>query len=355
MRPVNATLSGTSTVRNHASASIVRWASNVFGSMVATWSPARRRRRSSAPAHARARRSQLGVGECGAVDVFERDRGRGDGGPPRHRVRRQAGGVEHRRMLYTNRWTSTRATSNASIVDVFGALADRIAPLDRLREHEPGGFSPELWEQLVAMGAPGMGVPEAAGGAGAAMLDLALAVEALGRRLAPAPLVEHAVAARVLAVTSDDVPAAVVDGAAIATVRPQAGARWRCPPSTRRRGRRARRRARRRGAGARHVGTRCADREPRVLTPRRPRPRRRRPARPRHRRRRPRRVRARGRRMAGADRGGAGRARARCAHHRGALRDRARAVRGAHRLLPEPPARARRRRRRSRRGPAARP
>ena len=66
-------------------------------------------------------------------------------------------------------------------------------------------------------------------------------------------------------------------------------------------------------------------------------------------------ARARGRRMAGADRGGARRARARCAHHRGALRDRARAVRGAHRLVPEPPARARRRRRRSRRGPAARP
>jgi alkylation response protein AidB-like acyl-CoA dehydrogenase len=105
-----------------------------------------------------------------------------------------------------------------AIVDVFGALADRFAPLDRLREHEPGGFSPELWEQLVAMGAPGMGVSESAGGAGASMLDLALAVEALGRRLAPAPLVEHAVAARVLAVTSDDVAAAIVDGAAIATV-----------------------------------------------------------------------------------------------------------------------------------------
>ena len=163
-----------------------------------------------------------------------------------------------------------------AIVDVFGALADRFAPLDRLRGHEPGGFSPELWEQLVAMGAPGMGVPEAAGGAGAAMLDLALAVEALGRRLAPAPLVEHAVAARVLAVTSDDVPAAVVDGAAIATVAAPAGARRRRPPGARRRGRRARRRARRRGAGARHVGTRRADREPRVLTPRRPRPRRRR-------------------------------------------------------------------------------
>ena len=86
-----------------------------------------------------------------------------------------------------------------SIVDVFGGLAERTVPLDRVRDHEPVGFSPELWAQLVAVGAPGMAVPEAAGGAGATLLDLALAVEALGRRLAPAPLIEHAVAARLLA------------------------------------------------------------------------------------------------------------------------------------------------------------
>ena len=46
-----------------------------------------------------------------------------------------------------------------SIVDVFGTLAERIVPLDRLREFEPVGFSPELWHQLVAVGAPGMAVP----------------------------------------------------------------------------------------------------------------------------------------------------------------------------------------------------
>jgi alkylation response protein AidB-like acyl-CoA dehydrogenase len=105
-----------------------------------------------------------------------------------------------------------------SIVEVFGSLADRFAPLDRLREHEPLGFSPELWSQLVAMGAPGMGVPELPGGAGAAVLDLSLAVEALGRRLAPAPLVEHTVAGRLLAAVTHDVPTEVLDGASIATV-----------------------------------------------------------------------------------------------------------------------------------------
>jgi alkylation response protein AidB-like acyl-CoA dehydrogenase len=104
-----------------------------------------------------------------------------------------------------------------SIVDVFGDLAERTVPLDRLRDHEPVGFAPALWEQLVAVGAPGMAVPEAAGGAGATLLDLALAVEALGRRLAPAPLIEHAVTTRLLARTDsclDD----LLDGSRIATL-----------------------------------------------------------------------------------------------------------------------------------------
>jgi alkylation response protein AidB-like acyl-CoA dehydrogenase len=103
-----------------------------------------------------------------------------------------------------------------SIVDVFGGLAGRTVPLDRLRDHEPVGFARELWDQLVAVGAPGMAVPEAAGGAGASVLDVALAVEALGRRLAPAPLVEHAVTARLLA-RVDALPAEIVDGARIAS------------------------------------------------------------------------------------------------------------------------------------------
>lgn len=104
-----------------------------------------------------------------------------------------------------------------SIVDVFGGLAERTVPLDRLRDHEPLGFAPELWAQLVAVGAPGMAIPEDAGGAGATLLDLALAVEALGHRLAPAPLVEHAVTARLLA-RADALPADVLEGACLATL-----------------------------------------------------------------------------------------------------------------------------------------
>jgi len=104
-----------------------------------------------------------------------------------------------------------------SIIDVFGALADRTCPVEQLREHEPLGFSTALWEQLVAVGAPAMAVPEPDGGAGAGILDLSLAVESLGRRLAPAPLVEHAVTARLLARVGALSPD-IVDGAGIATL-----------------------------------------------------------------------------------------------------------------------------------------
>ena len=132
-----------------------------------------------------------------------------------------------------------------SIIDVFGALADRTCPVDRLREHEPLGFSPELWAQLVAVGAPGMAVPEDAGGAGADLLDLSLAVEALGRRLAPSPLVEHAVTARLLA-RADALPDDVLDGAQLATLALRPARRPHGPAGTGGRGRRSGRGARRR-------------------------------------------------------------------------------------------------------------
>jgi alkylation response protein AidB-like acyl-CoA dehydrogenase len=107
------------------------------------------------------------------------------------------------------------------IIELFATVADRAGLPATLREHEAVGFAPELWRQLVAVGAPGMGVPVDAGGGGATLLDLSLAAETLGTRLAPVPLVEHVVAARLLARANDLGAAArtaVVDGASIATV-----------------------------------------------------------------------------------------------------------------------------------------
>src|SRR4051794_17021682 len=85
------------------------------------------------------------------------------------------------------------------LVDAFADLyADQSSP-ERVRAAEPLGFLPELWARLRSVGAVEMAVPERAGGWGASLLDLALVAEQHGRFVAPAPLVEAQVAARLLA------------------------------------------------------------------------------------------------------------------------------------------------------------
>lgn len=56
-----------------------------------------------------------------------------------------------------------------------------------------------LWAGLVDMGLPGLSLPEAHGGSGRELLDLALVAEELGRGAVPAPFLGHALAALVLA------------------------------------------------------------------------------------------------------------------------------------------------------------
>jgi alkylation response protein AidB-like acyl-CoA dehydrogenase len=60
-------------------------------------------------------------------------------------------------------------------------------------------FDRELWQALCEMGVPAIMVPQAYGGLGLGMVDLAIVAEALGRTVAPAPLLGHALAA--LAIT----------------------------------------------------------------------------------------------------------------------------------------------------------
>src|SRR3954449_8435315 len=84
------------------------------------------------------------------------------------------------------------------LVEAFKDLYDDASSPDRVRAAEPLGHLPELWDRLVATGAIEMAVPEVAGGGGATLLDLALVAEQHGRFVAPAPLIEAQVAARLL-------------------------------------------------------------------------------------------------------------------------------------------------------------
>jgi alkylation response protein AidB-like acyl-CoA dehydrogenase len=110
-----------------------------------------------------------------------------------------------------------------ALVDAFASLYADASPTTRVREAEPLGFLPDLWERLTSTGAVEMAVPESAGGWGASLLDLALVAEQHGRYVAPAPLVEAQVAARLLArlTGADEVLRRVLSGELVSlAVRP---------------------------------------------------------------------------------------------------------------------------------------
>jgi alkylation response protein AidB-like acyl-CoA dehydrogenase len=85
-----------------------------------------------------------------------------------------------------------------AIVSSFADMFRKEVTTERVRRAEPLGFDLDLWRSLVAVGAVGVAVPEAAGGGGGQLLDAALIAEQYGRCLAPAPLIETSVAARLL-------------------------------------------------------------------------------------------------------------------------------------------------------------
>ena len=85
------------------------------------------------------------------------------------------------------------------LVESVAALYEKHASSDRVRSAEPTGHDPGLWAQIVKVGLVEMAVEEAAGGWGASAQDLTLVAEQHGRAIAPAPVIETQVAARLLA------------------------------------------------------------------------------------------------------------------------------------------------------------
>jgi alkylation response protein AidB-like acyl-CoA dehydrogenase len=90
---------------------------------------------------------------------------------------------------------------NLELSDDQRALRSSVASLlskgsspARVRAAEPLGFDPELWGRLVEVGVPGM----ATSSGGASLIDLAVVCEQVGLHVAPAPVVEAYVVARLL-------------------------------------------------------------------------------------------------------------------------------------------------------------
>jgi hypothetical protein len=87
-------------------------------------------------------------------------------------------------------------------VDVRAMLREFFAeqsPPDVVRAAEPLGFDESLWRSALRTGIADLSLPEEHGGQGAGLIELVLAAEEVGRTLAPVPLVDHAVATRLLA------------------------------------------------------------------------------------------------------------------------------------------------------------
>ncbi|HVU71398.1 MAG TPA: acyl-CoA dehydrogenase family protein [Mycobacteriales bacterium] len=89
----------------------------------------------------------------------------------------------------------------------------------------PSGLERPVWERMATeLGLQGLMVPEQHGGAGAGFVELAIVIEELGRRLAPAPFLSTALAT--LAITGADAPddaigehlAAIAEGRRVAAV-----------------------------------------------------------------------------------------------------------------------------------------
>jgi alkylation response protein AidB-like acyl-CoA dehydrogenase len=83
--------------------------------------------------------------------------------------------------------------------DAVARFLEKASSPEAVREAEPLGWDPKVWAGLTEMGVPTLGVPEAQGGSGASLRDLAVVAEAAGARLAAAPVVEAMVSARLLA------------------------------------------------------------------------------------------------------------------------------------------------------------
>src|SRR5262245_53069017 len=107
------------------------------------------------------------------------------------------------------------------IQGTFAELLRRESPSAVVRAAEPLGFDAALWASFAKLGAVGLGVAEAQGGAGGGLLEMALVAEEVGARLAPLPFVEAAVAARLVAdLDAEGVPALaeLLAGARLATL-----------------------------------------------------------------------------------------------------------------------------------------
>lgn len=82
----------------------------------------------------------------------------------------------------------------AEIEAVVEAILDATCNREARERAHPSGVVESAWKELAAAGFPWVGLPERNGGSGGSVVDLMAIIAAIGRRAAPVPLVETALA-----------------------------------------------------------------------------------------------------------------------------------------------------------------
>jgi alkylation response protein AidB-like acyl-CoA dehydrogenase len=112
---------------------------------------------------------------------------------------------------------------HVALRDTYKQFFKTHCTIETVRAAEPSGFDKNLWERLCATGATTMALPEECGGDGAALVDLTLVAEEIGRSLAPVPWIDHVCTARLLGRLGalDEGTAGVADGEQLAALDPR--------------------------------------------------------------------------------------------------------------------------------------
>jgi len=84
----------------------------------------------------------------------------------------------------------------AAAAEAFGTMLTGACPLSRVRAAEPLGFDADLWLSMIELGALDLAAPTPDG---ASLAALGVIAEQVGRHLAPVPMVDAMVVARLLA------------------------------------------------------------------------------------------------------------------------------------------------------------
>ena len=92
------------------------------------------------------------------------------------------------------------------LMDVATSFCRDKSPIDKVRKlmEDERGYDPQVWQEIAELGWLGIAIPEAHGGVGLSMAEVAPIAEQMGRRLLTTPFASCTVAAQALLAAADE-------------------------------------------------------------------------------------------------------------------------------------------------------